>query len=154
MTWCFYVIKRSCDFVDNIFSSGATCLSSLVTIDFVEVETTFFICHLITWPCDQRVTWLCLKLSFSLTHQPSKYGSHNSCGNRDMIQEGRKDRQISLSYYKVRQFNFVAFFDILQSAKCKKVVLLQSVTGCYYKVRQVHVFFYKKIIFLPEHQFS
>ena len=29
------------------------------------------------------------------------------------------------------------FFDIFRITKCGKVVLLQSVTDCYYKVRQV-----------------
>ena len=29
------------------------------------------------------------------------------------------------------------FFDIFRITKCSKVILLQSVTDCYYKVRQV-----------------
>ena len=29
---------------------------------------TFFICHVITWPRDERVTWLCWRSSFTLTH--------------------------------------------------------------------------------------
>ena len=35
------------------------------------------------------------------------------------------------------QLNFVGFFYIFRIAKRNKVILLQSVTGCYYKVRQV-----------------
>ena len=35
------------------------------------------------------------------------------------------------------QLSFVAFFDIFHIAKSNKVILLQSATGCYYKVRQV-----------------
>ena len=35
------------------------------------------------------------------------------------------------------QLNFVGFFDIFRIAKSNKVILLQSVTGCYYKVHQV-----------------
>ena len=35
------------------------------------------------------------------------------------------------------QLNFVCFFDIFRTAKCNKIILLQSVIGCYYKVRQV-----------------
>ena len=35
------------------------------------------------------------------------------------------------------QLSFVCFFDIFCIAKCKEVILLQSVTGCHYKVRQV-----------------
>ena len=35
------------------------------------------------------------------------------------------------------QFNFAGFFDIFRITKCGKVILLQSVTECYYKVRQV-----------------
>ena len=44
---------------------------------------------------------------------------------------------ILLSYYKVWQCNFAGFFDIFRITKCGKVILLQSVTDCYYKVRQV-----------------
>ena len=33
--------------------------------------------------------------------------------------------------------HFRRLFDIFRIAKCNKVILLQSVTGCYYKVRQV-----------------
>ena len=44
---------------------------------------------------------------------------------------------ILLSYYKVWQCNFAGFFDIFRITKCDKVILLQSVTGCHYKVRQV-----------------
>ena len=35
------------------------------------------------------------------------------------------------------QLNFVGFFDIFLIAKSNKDILLQNVTGCYYKVRQV-----------------
>ena len=35
------------------------------------------------------------------------------------------------------QCNFAGFFDICRITKCDKVILLQSVTDCYYKVRQV-----------------
>ena len=35
------------------------------------------------------------------------------------------------------QFNFAGFFDIFRITKCAKLILLQSVTDCYYKVRQV-----------------
>ena len=41
------------------------------------------------------------------------------------------------SYYKVWQFNSAGLFDIFRITKCGKVVLLQSVTDYYYKVRQV-----------------
>ena len=34
-------------------------------------------------------------------------------------------------------FNFAGFFDIFRITKSGKVILLQSVTDCYYKVRQV-----------------
>ena len=44
---------------------------------------------------------------------------------------------VRLSYYKVWQSNFAGFFDIFRITKCGKVILLQSVTDCYYKVRQV-----------------
>ena len=44
---------------------------------------------------------------------------------------------IILSYYKVWQCNFAGFFDIFRITKCDKVILLKSVTNCYYKVRQV-----------------
>ena len=44
---------------------------------------------------------------------------------------------ISLFYYKVWQFNFAGFFDVFHITKCGKVILLQSVTNCYYKVCQV-----------------
>ena len=50
-----------------------------------------------------------------------------------MLEEG----YIWLSYYKVWQFKFASFFDIFRITKCGKVFLLQSVTECYYKVRQV-----------------
>ena len=42
MTSCFHVTNELCDFVDNIFSSEATSLSSLVVIGLVEVEYNFF----------------------------------------------------------------------------------------------------------------
>ena len=32
---------------------------------------------------------------------------------------------------------FGSFFDIFPIAECNKVILLQSMTGCYYKVGQV-----------------
>ena len=48
-----------------------------------------------------------------------------------------EERYIWLSYYKVWQFNFAGFFDIFRITKCGKVILLQSVTDCYYKVHQV-----------------
>ena len=35
------------------------------------------------------------------------------------------------------QCNFAGFFDIFRLTKCDKVILLQSVTDCYYKVRQL-----------------
>ena len=35
------------------------------------------------------------------------------------------------------QFNFVDFFDIFRITDCGKVILVQSVTNCYHKVRQV-----------------
>ena len=35
------------------------------------------------------------------------------------------------------QFNFAGFFDIFCITKCDKVISLQSVADCYYKVRQV-----------------
>ena len=35
------------------------------------------------------------------------------------------------------QSNFAGFFDIFRIKKCGKVILLQSVTDCYCKVRQV-----------------
>ena len=35
------------------------------------------------------------------------------------------------------QCNFAGFFDIFCITKCGKVILLQSVTDCYYKVCQV-----------------
>ena len=39
-----------------------------------------------------------------------------------------------MSNYRVWQFNF---FDIFRIKKCGEVILLQSVTDCYYKIRQV-----------------
>ena len=50
-----------------------------------------------------------------------------------MLEEG----YIWLSCYKVWQFNFACFFDIFRITNCGKVILLQSVTDCYYKVRLV-----------------
>ena len=50
-----------------------------------------------------------------------------------MLEEG----YILLSYGKVRQFNFTGFFNIFRITKCDKVILLQSMTDCYYKVCQV-----------------
>ena len=38
---------------------------------------------------------------------------------------------------QVWQFNFVGFLDIFRITKCGKVILLQSVTDRYYKVRHV-----------------
>ena len=35
------------------------------------------------------------------------------------------------------QCNFAGFFDLFGNTKCGKVILLQSVTDCYYKVCQV-----------------
>ena len=42
-----------------------------------------------------------------------------------------------ITYYKVWQFNFASFFDIFYITNYGKVILLQCVTDCYYKVRQV-----------------
>lgn len=38
VTWCAHVINGLLDFVDNLFSSEATSVSSLVAIGLVEVE--------------------------------------------------------------------------------------------------------------------
>ena len=35
------------------------------------------------------------------------------------------------------QFNFAGFFDLFRITKCGKVILLQTVTECHYKLRQV-----------------
>ena len=35
------------------------------------------------------------------------------------------------------EFSFAGFFDIFRITKCGKVILLQNVTNCYYKVGQV-----------------
>lgn len=42
-----------------------------------------------------------------------------------------------LSYYKLWQVNFVDVFVIFCITKYNKVILLQAVTDCYYKVRHV-----------------
>ena len=44
---------------------------------------------------------------------------------------------IILLQYEVWQFNFVDIFNIIRINKCDKTNLLQSVTGCCYKVRQI-----------------
>ena len=38
VTWCAHVINGLCNFVDNIFSSETTSLSSVVAIGLVEME--------------------------------------------------------------------------------------------------------------------
>ena len=48
-----------------------------------------------------------------------------------------RKKNVWFSYYKVRQCSFAGFFDIIGITKCGKVVLLQSVTDCYYKVHQL-----------------
>ena len=58
---------------------------------------TFPICHMITWPRDQKVTWLCWRWSFNLNPHPAKYGSHKCCGSRDIIDVGSTvGRQIDM----------------------------------------------------------
>ena len=72
------------NFVGNIFSSKATSLSSLVAIGLVDLEILlFFICHVITWPRNVRLTWLFLRWYFALNHQPVKYGGNKCCESRD-----------------------------------------------------------------------
>ena len=94
VTWCVHVVKGLCNFVDNIFLSGATFLSSLAAIGLLEMEIkTFFICHVITWPRHIWVTWLCLRGYFTLNYQPVKYCDHKSCRSRDIIEVGRKIRR-------------------------------------------------------------
>ena len=48
-----------------------------------------------------------------------------------------KDTNYKGSYYKVWQCSFAGVFDIFRIRNCGKVILLQSVAECYYKVRQV-----------------
>ena len=85
VTWCVHVTNGLCDFMDTIFSPKATSLSSLVAIGFVEVEKTFFTCHVITWQRDHRITRLCWRWSFTLNHEAAKYGGHKSCESSDII---------------------------------------------------------------------
>ena len=108
---------------------------------------------MISWPRDQRVTWLCWKW---LTDQLAKYGSHQCCGSRDIIQVGRKEvRKVDkydylitkcgnstqfrmlfwhILYCKVQRSNFITKCDRLSlqsawgSTKCDRL---------YYKVPQV-----------------
>ena len=44
---------------------------------------------------------------------------------------------IILSQSETVQFSFTGVFDIFCRTKCNKAILLQSVTGFYYKVRQL-----------------
>ena len=37
----------------------------------------------------------------------------------------------------MRQFNFTGFFGIFRITKCAKIILLDGITDCYYKVHQV-----------------
>ena len=46
-------------------------------------------------------------------------------------------RIVWLSYYKVWQCSFAGLLDIFRITKSGKAILLQSVTDCYYKERQV-----------------
>ena len=48
-----------------------------------------------------------------------------------------EERYIWLSYYQVWQCKFAGFFDIFCMTFCGKVILLQSVTDCYYTVWQL-----------------
>ena len=48
-----------------------------------------------------------------------------------------KEEGTWISYYKVLQFNLAGFFALFFITKCGTVILLQSVTDCYYKVHQV-----------------
>ena len=48
-----------------------------------------------------------------------------------------KEEGTWISYYKVLQFNLAGFFALFFITKCGMVILLQSVTDCYYKVHQV-----------------
>ena len=53
VTWCVHVINGLYDFVDNIFLSEATSLSSLPAIDLVEVEIERF--SLVVWSPDHVI---------------------------------------------------------------------------------------------------
>ena len=119
------MINGLCDFVDNIFPLETTSLSSLVVTGLAEVEIQLF-----TWP-SHNLRWF-----VTLNYQSAKYGGCKPCGSKDIIEVGRK---VAYDYLirKVRQISFVYFVDMFHIAKSNKVILLQSVKGCYYEVRQV-----------------
>ena len=96
------MINGLCDFVDNIFSSETTSLSSLVVTGLAEVEIQLF-----TWP-SHNLRWF-----FTLNYQSAKYGGCKPCGSKDIIEVGRK---VAYDYLirKVRQISFVYFVDIVR----------------------------------------
>ena len=76
VTWCVHVINGLCNFVDNIFSSEATSLSSFVAIGLMEVEIQLFlICHVITW---SDVSHLIAKARFHINYLFEDKNIYNS----------------------------------------------------------------------------
>ena len=106
---------------------------------------------MITWPCDQKVTWICCRSLSPLAHQPGKYGGQKSCRRRDIIYVGTKlwnwmDMIILLQGVTTQFHRFfwhILFCKVQQSnffAKCDNLLLQGSsgITNCdnYYKVRR------------------
>ena len=100
----------------------------------------FYLSRDFMWPRDRRVTHLCWQWSLSLTHKSAKCGGHRSCGSGGLIfSQLYCKKKDTYDYLITKCDNAIsqAFFDIFRITECGKVILLESVTDCYYKVRQV-----------------
>ena len=96
VTSCVHVIYGLYDFLDNIFSSQATSLSSLVAIGLVEMEIKLFL--IVMWSPDHVSKVLCDFIGSGLS--PQITSGHKSCGSRDIMALGKKV-DIYDYYYKV-----------------------------------------------------
>ena len=132
------MIEETCGFVVCDFLSKVTILSSVLIRVVAEVE--IHLSHELIWPRDERVKWKC-------RWWPSRSGLvvirfvqveiwFVFVFNLSAILKA-SSRSAWLSYYKVWKSSFVGFFDIFHITKFVKVILLRSVTGCYYKVHQI-----------------
>lgn len=100
---------------------------------------TFFISHMITWPRQLRITWICFGWPFVLIHQSTKSGGKTFSGSKYRIEVGGKVGRyidkIILWQSMANRFcrGFLGMFHITQ---CNRL-LLQSATRLLSQVCQL-----------------
>ena len=148
VTLCDHVINRLCGLMDNKSALGShgSCRSR---------DITFFICHMITWSCDQSIKRLNGQWPFTINLHFLKFGSHGPRGSGEkslfishvtsydhVIIGSNLPSVVTISLVEVEKLS-VLIFNLRR--RIHMIILLQSVTIqfrrlfwhiSYYKVHQ------------------